>query len=319
MLRILRHLSYAAAAVPALFLVASFFAVSFWIFANVVPAAFNAEDWPEPEDGTRTLMKAGFVALVLQLPGYLGWALFSRRLTLRLRFFWMGMLSLFPVFAIPLFLFAMWRRGERAVALRLVPHPNLRRYLGKVQGTGPPRRTSPGSGDPRLRPEYRRVRFRCERSEIPPSFFVITAHNPDGRKVDGAANERADDRFRKLLGRLRFEHFPVTGGSLDFSHAEPGHGVVATREQALSLARHFRQEAVYEIREGRVFLVSALDPPGLDEDIGPWVVLSAPLPGKKPPLLPLPGGNSGEQGDPVRTPLADASLSVNSAADSVSV
>lgn len=121
-----------------------------------------------------------------------------------------------------------------------------------------------------LKPEFRDVRFRCAESHPPARFFVITAHNPNGETVGDEANVFADATFRQEIARLGFESFAVTGGSPDFSHAEPGYGIVCTRESALSLAKQFHQDAVFEVRNGQVFLISALPSAESDEWIGDW-------------------------------------------------
>ncbi|MEQ1842459.1 MAG: DUF3293 domain-containing protein [Verrucomicrobiales bacterium] len=121
-----------------------------------------------------------------------------------------------------------------------------------------------------LRPEYRDACFRCPDPEPPAHFFIITAHNPDGEEVDDASNAIADAGFRREIVALGLESFPVTGGSPDFSHAEPGFGIVCTRETALSLARQFCQDAVFEVRHGKVILISALPSAEPDVVIGEW-------------------------------------------------
>jgi len=121
-----------------------------------------------------------------------------------------------------------------------------------------------------MKEEYREVRFRCERADVPSSFVIVTAHNPDGIITDEHENQRSDERLRNKLDAIGFEYFPVTGGSADFSHAEPGHGVVCSREEALEIAREFDQQAIFEVREGKVFLISALPSPEADEELGKW-------------------------------------------------
>lgn len=121
-----------------------------------------------------------------------------------------------------------------------------------------------------LKEEYRNVRFRYSDQDIPAEFFVITAHNPDGQTVDEQTNSEANRKLSRAISDLGFPLVPVTGGSPDFSHVEPGFAVSCSREQALELARRFRQDAVFEIMNGRVHLVSALPNPGPDEDIGAW-------------------------------------------------
>lgn len=62
----------------------------------------------------------------------------------------------------------------------------------------------------------------------------------------------------------------MTGGSADFTHAELGHGIPCSREEALALARQFRQVAIFEVRDGTVFLHSTRSS-GLEQEvIGKW-------------------------------------------------
>lgn len=58
-----------------------------------------------------------------------------------------------------------------------------------------------------LKPEYHDVRFRCSGLDLPPVFFVITAHNPDGTTVDDATNQQADQRLRAEIAHLGYESF----------------------------------------------------------------------------------------------------------------
>jgi hypothetical protein len=121
-----------------------------------------------------------------------------------------------------------------------------------------------------LKPEYREVRFRCASATLPACFYIVTAHNPDGVAVAEEVNTRADAALRREIERLGFAFFSVTGGSPDFSHAEPGYGIQCSREEALGLARQFRQDAFFEIQEGKVILISALPLAEPDEFVGLW-------------------------------------------------
>jgi len=132
---------------------------------------------------------------------------------------------------------------------------------------------TPEPGDRKLKGEFRQARFRCDASPLPSTFFIITAHNPDGITVSDAANQQADEGLRAEISRLGYEPFPVTGGSADFTHAEPGHGLPCARGEALAMARQFRQLAIFEVRDGRVFLISALEDPEPDEVVGQWAEL----------------------------------------------
>ena len=121
-----------------------------------------------------------------------------------------------------------------------------------------------------LKDEFRQVRFRCTQSPLPAEFFIVTACNPDGNQVDDETNRVATERLKEEIARLGFEAFPVTGGSWDFSHAEPGQGIVSSRAEALALARLFRQLAIFEVRDGRVFLIGARFETSAEEEVGRW-------------------------------------------------
>lgn len=128
----------------------------------------------------------------------------------------------------------------------------------------------------KIKPEYRQVRFQCREKELPPTFFIITAHNPDGVNATPASNRAADESLATLLEDRNLPHFPVVGGSEDFSHAEPGYGIECGREEALELAHRFRQQAIFEVGDGQVTLISALEEPDPDEVVGNWRHLQAP-------------------------------------------
>ena len=121
-----------------------------------------------------------------------------------------------------------------------------------------------------LKQEYRDVRFRYSDPKLPKEFFIITAHNPDGETVDDDMNREANQQVAVAISDLGYPLISVVGGSPDFTHSEPGFGIACSREQALKLAQSFRQDAVFEIRGDRVFLISALSNPGPDEQIGSW-------------------------------------------------
>ena len=69
--------------------------------------------------------------------------------------------------------------------------------------------------------------------------------------------------------------FPVTGGSADFVHAEPGFGIALnTRAEAVALGRRWRQEAVFWVEDGEVELVPCGD--GKTSVVGAWSDLAEP-------------------------------------------
>lgn len=267
MKQILRIAGYALAAVPAFFLPFAYLVTVGWLVVYGLPAAYRGEEMPEPDEWFYDVTRKGFYALMVQWPVYLVWILLTRRLTLRLRLLWAGVLAVFSLFAIPWFLTAMFRRTEKVELIRFIRRRSVRKYFAKgvVEEIPPPPRFHA-----QLPAEYREVRFRCDLRDIPPEFRVVTAWNPEGVKAEVAANLVADEHLRGEIARLGFESFPVTGGNADFSHAEPGHGIVCNRAEAVLLARRFRQAAFYEVLGGRVYLVSVHEGHLPGDALGRW-------------------------------------------------
>ena len=121
-----------------------------------------------------------------------------------------------------------------------------------------------------MNPAYRQVRFQAElpHGALPESFGIVTAWNPDGIDASPAANATAHAELQSILTTEGLLHFPVTGGSPDFAHAEPGFGIVASAAACLTLGRRFRQEAIFRIHRGQVQLIPCGTAP--PESIGAW-------------------------------------------------
>lgn len=262
-----RTLAYLLAAGPAFFLPFAYFVTVGWLVVYALPAAYSGESVPEPEGWFMTITRNGFYALMGQWPLYFGWVLLTRRLTLRLKVLWAGILVVFSIFAIPWFLWAMYRRTEKIEPLRFIRRHSTRRYFAKgLVGELP----EPVRFHSNLPAAFREVRFRCELDEVPSEFRIITAWNPDGETVSAEENQEADEHLRSEIARLGYEAFPVIGGNPDFSHAEPGYGIVCNRAEAVLLARRFRQLAFFEVLGGRVYLVSVCEGHAPGDPVGRW-------------------------------------------------
>ena len=128
-----------------------------------------------------------------------------------------------------------------------------------------------------MNPAYQRVRFKAELPEggLPVRFGLVTAYNPDGRPASDAENAAATEALRAELAGGAAVFFPVTGGSADFVHAEPGFGIALnTRAEAVALGRRWRQEAVFWVEAGEVELVPCGDEESLI--VGAWCDLAEP-------------------------------------------
>jgi len=128
-----------------------------------------------------------------------------------------------------------------------------------------------------MNPAYHRVRFKAELPEggLPVRFGIVTACNPDGRSASDTENAAATEALRAELAGGAEVFFPVTGGSADFVHAEPGFGIsLNTRAEAVALGRRWRQEAAFWVEAGEVELVPCGD--GESSFIGAWSDLTEP-------------------------------------------
>lgn len=75
---------------------------------------------------------------------------------------------------------------------------------------------------------------------------VVTAHNPMGRHLRPAENERCHARLVERVRDLECKSFPAVGRSDDGDHQEESLALVgASEEQVLGLAREFEQAAFF--------------------------------------------------------------------------
>lgn len=128
-----------------------------------------------------------------------------------------------------------------------------------------------------MKPEYQRIRFLVEPLDaLPQSFGVITAYNPEGATASNEQNRAATERLRAALTSAGFQIFGVTGCSPDLHHREPGFGVVTNdRHVIVELGRAWKQDAVFWIEAGIVYLVSCRDPEVVT--LGEWTALVCTL------------------------------------------
>jgi len=125
-----------------------------------------------------------------------------------------------------------------------------------------------------MNPAYLQARFQAELplGGLPENFGIVTACNPYGKPASAEANAAATVSLRGVIEREGWPYFPVTGGSADFSHAEPGFGVVAGEIDCVALGGVFKQEAIFWVNRGNVFLMpcSGVRPTGL----GRWAEMA---------------------------------------------
>jgi hypothetical protein len=94
------------------------------------------------------------------------------------------------------------------------------------------------------------------RNEWPSDFHIITAYNPK-RVVTEAENLAADNRLRAQLEAEQVEHFRIVGDSGDLMHREASWGVIGINlEHAIRIGLLYVQNAIFEVRDGELFVVS---------------------------------------------------------------
>ena len=112
---------------------------------------------------------------------------------------------------------------------------------------------------------YFEVRFRTEVAPEawPETFAVITAYETTGETWSDERNSDADRELREHLGSLSSFVHRLTGYSPTTGHAEPGWAVAVDLETALAVGNSFRQDAIYFIFRGELFVTHCDDRSGL--------------------------------------------------------
>jgi hypothetical protein len=90
-------------------------------------------------------------------------------------------------------------------------------------------------------------------------FAIITAHNPGGRTLSATRNAWRHLRLRGELAARGVRAVPAIGESRDASHRERGVAVAMSRDDAIAIARHFHQLAIYWFDGERFWLYGALE------------------------------------------------------------
>ena len=127
-------------------------------------------------------------------------------------------------------------------------------------------------------PAHLSARFRCvpPPPPFPASFGIVTAFNPGDSPAPLPANQEADSQLEKDLAERGWLHFRVTGGDADFTHAEPGWGIAAAREDLLAIGRQYRQASLYWIEGDDLWLCACDGSESLP--LGSWRARTAFLP-----------------------------------------
>ena len=104
---------------------------------------------------------------------------------------------------------------------------------------------------------YQRVVFLvAKKTELPKTCAIITACNPRGEVVSTERNSKLNQQLRAAIEP--FQYRTIVGCSLDLSHREPSFAVNCPQAKALELARQFKQNAIYWLENGELYLLPVL-------------------------------------------------------------
>ena len=121
-------IGYALAAIPAVFLPASYLAMAMWVFVRLVPA-LERGDSADPGPTLMIILTAGFYSTLIQWPFYLAWAVLSREITIRVRILWVIVLIVMNMFAIPWFLYCKYQGTAQTALVRGIRLAAVRRFF----------------------------------------------------------------------------------------------------------------------------------------------------------------------------------------------
>lgn len=88
---------------------------------------------------------------------------------------------------------------------------------------------------------------------------IITAYNPAGIEINGAANELTHQTLGVAVNG--YDTFPTVGSARDGSMAEPGYAVLGLElDEAIELGRRFGQVAIYRWTADALTIVGVDEP-----------------------------------------------------------
>ncbi len=107
-----------------------------------------------------------------------------------------------------------------------------------------------------MHPAYAETHFHCPAplDTCPGEFAIITAHATTGETWTDAQNAAADIELEKQLREKGVWVRRITGYSPTSLHAEPGWAAALSFEEACVLGSRFKQDAIYFVRGGTLFV-----------------------------------------------------------------
>lgn len=111
--------------------------------------------------------------------------------------------------------------------------------------------------DAQLWQYYSEVKFDFEEPFLNDCYAVITAWNPQSRRLSHNENRLNNQRLQLKL--IDYDWVSVTVGDAKFEWFEESFAVAMELGMALDLARTFEQNAIYYVRSNILYLYSCVD------------------------------------------------------------
>lgn len=90
------------------------------------------------------------------------------------------------------------------------------------------------------------------------NFAIISGQNPAGKTENPLYNQLLDKRLQARLLQLGAPYRSVIGAAPDLSFQEKSWVVLCDKQQAITLALEFTQNAIYWVEQGQLYLVPVL-------------------------------------------------------------
>ena len=88
--------------------------------------------------------------------------------------------------------------------------------------------------------------------------FIISACNPKSQLCEQTFNKRKSEKLQRYLVSKSVAFQPLLVGDPCFRWSEPSFFISGTTSQAHNLARIYQQNAIYQLKQGELWLVPVL-------------------------------------------------------------
>lgn len=102
---------------------------------------------------------------------------------------------------------------------------------------------------------YASTVFLCPKPVLFSEFAIITGYNPNGELLNLQENKKLNKLLQQQINQ--YEFIEIVGASPDLTHQEPSFAINLELREAIGIAKHFQQNAIFWVTADEVFIVSA--------------------------------------------------------------